>query len=372
MKTNVYTKIINFFKLKTGKVHNETNLDGDFLNYIMKHTVTEMPVNDYSTEIKSPSNIILSNINRLDGYSYVKEKTGRVNIFYNQIKIGYINGQISSLNSVAGINITKDKIKTEKYLKKNNITTTKSVLFKEDAYDFAKVFVEHRNEPLVLKPNNLSGGRGVSINVGISNFDNTWKLAVQACKEQKKEVNILLQNKIEGIESRFLVINNKFYSAILRIPANVIGDGINTIEELINIKNINREKNPYLKRLLIKKDDQTIIVLEAAGKSLKSIPEKNEVIFLRLSSNLTQGGDNVEISHLVNDKMIEIAEESVRAIPGLLCAGVDILFTSFEDSNPHVLEINPSANFRMHHYPWKGVQKNPTETLITSMKELNF
>lgn len=78
----------------------------------------------------------------------------------------------------------------------------------------------------------------------------------------------------------------------------------------------------------IQKNEQTTIILEKQGLNYKSVIPENEIIFLRHSSNLTQGGENIEISNLVSDHLKETAVKSVSANPGLKCADVDLLYTS--------------------------------------------
>lgn len=98
------------------------------------------------------------------------------------------------------------------------------------------MLVDTKTEPVVIKPNKLSGGRRITLDVTTENFDYAWEFAVNACKEQKRNIEILIQDKIEGVESRFLVIDEGFYSAILRIPAYVCGNGLETIDQLIDKK----------------------------------------------------------------------------------------------------------------------------------------
>lgn len=364
---NIFSKFIS--SLVLSKSLDEKLDKEDFLLHILKNIVSEMKENHFENGHAGTLKITKEYLSNTEGYSFEEVKHSKLDIYYKGKFIGSIKGQNPSTNDSSALIISKDKIQTEKLLSAQNILTTKSILFDKDSYDFAKVYIESKNELMVVKPNALSGGRGISLDVTNENFDSAWKFAMDACIEQKKEVEILIQKYVEGVESRFLVIDNKFESAILRVPANVIGDGVHTIDELINIKNKDRFKNPYLKRLLIKKDDCTNLILLSQGKDLNTVTKYGEVSFIRRSSNLTQGGDNIEISHLVSEHMKRLSEESVRAIPGLNTAGVDILYKSFKDEEPLVLEINPAANLRMHHYPWKGEPKTPVYTLIESMRK---
>lgn len=343
-------------------------MNNKFLINLLNELSHTMSINEYEEGFSGTIKIAQAYLENTAGYSYSFETNSKINMYYNNKSIGFIKGQTPSTNNKKSLKISNNKYQTESLLRKKNIQTTKSNIFNQDDYFKAKNFVEKYNEYLVIKPNLLSGGRGITLEVNNNNFEQAWDVAINACIDEKKKTEILVQEQLEGIESRFIVINGEFQSAMLRVPANVIGDGKNTINELIDMKNLERKKNPHLKRLPIKKDYQTVYLLSLQNKNLEYIPKNNEIIFLRQSSNVSQGGDNYEISHLVSKRMIELSELSVQAIPGLNTAGIDILYTSFTDPSPKVLEVNPAANLRMHHYPWKGEPKALVHILIESMK----
>ncbi|MRB24833.1 bifunctional glutamate--cysteine ligase/glutathione synthetase, partial [Bacillus thuringiensis] len=55
----------------------------------------------------------------------------------------------------------------------------------------------------------------------------------------KEDSSVLIEEFINGTEYRFFVLDGKVSAVLLRIPANVIGDGSHTIEELVAQKNLN-------------------------------------------------------------------------------------------------------------------------------------
>lgn len=343
-------------------------MDKKHLLTILKNPeLQSMPINKFDKGFAGTLKIAQAYLENNKDYNFEYETNNKLIMYYKNRNIGYLKGQTPSTNSRESINISKNKFQTEKILQGKNIHTTVSNLYGKDDFDKARDYVENNNKLLVVKPNKLSAGRGITLNVTYNNFKEAWELALNACKEQEKEIEILIQEQFEGIESRFIIINNKFESAMLRVPANISGNGENTIHELIDAKNLLRAGNPHLRRLPIKKDQQTLSILKSQNMTLNTIPKSNEIVLLRHSSNVSQGGDNYEISHIVSDSMKRLSELSVKAIPGLNTAGIDILYTDFNDDYPKVLEVNPGANLRMHHYPWKGNPKYPIHTLIKEM-----
>ena len=337
------------------------------LNSIIIEHFKDLPINKYSTNFQGTLMLAKHHLSKLEGCRSIKASKYAIKMLYNDEIFGSIYGQTPTSNKVKAKQITKDKLATELALRKSGINTTESINFFENQYEEAKDYVSQSDESFVFKPSNLNGGRGITLEVDSNNFDQAWEFALKATKELKKEFNLIIQKYIPGIETRFLVIENKFNSAILRVPANVIGNGTNTIEELIEKKNHEKELNPHLKVLPIKLDERVENNLFKQGYRLESVPSKNEIVYLHFSSNISLGGDSYEISHLINDEMKNIAELTVNSIPGLSTAGVDMIYQSLEDNNPVVLEINPDANLRMHHYPYKGSPKQPVFDLIDSM-----
>lgn len=342
-------------------------MDFKLLNSIIIEYLADLPINKYKTNFQGTLMLANYHLSRLEGCKSIKASKFAIKMKYKDEIFGSIYGQTPTSNKAIAKKITKDKLATELALKEAGINTSNSIGFELNQYEEAKKFIKETKGKYVFKPSNLNGGRGITLNVGSGNFDQAWKFAESATKERNKEFHLIIQEFIPGVETRFLVIEKKFNSAILRVPANVIGNGKNTVKELIDNKNIQRKLNPHLKVLPIKVDRRLLNNLENENLSFDSIPDNNQVVYLHKSSNISLGGDSYEISHLVNDSMIETAESAVKAIPGLNTAGVDIIYRSLNDTNPYVLEINPDANLRMHHYPYKGTPKEPVFDLIDAM-----
>lgn len=54
--------------------------------------------------------------------------------------------------------------------------------------------------------------------------------------------SVILEEYVVGQEYRFYVLEEKVLAVLNRIPANVTGDGVNNLSELIKIKNKERKK----------------------------------------------------------------------------------------------------------------------------------
>lgn len=342
-------------------------MDFNILEKIMKNELKDMKINEFENWFNGTIKLAEHYLYNRKNCSYILKEKNLLEMFYKERLFGSIKSQTPSTNKKEGIRLANNKMEAEKLLKSKGLPTTDSVLFSEKDYDRARILVENSKVPMVIKPYNLNAGRGITLNVDASNFTFAWKYAKQAYEDTKKQFNVLLQPMVAGIEVRMLIIEGKFNSAVLRVPANITGDGKSTIVELIDKKNNSRKLNPHLKMLPIKINDMVLYTLKKKERDLDFVSGKGEVLFLHSSSNISLGGDSIEVSHLVNDSMKKTAELAVKSIPGLETAGVDLLFTSFEDNSPVVLELNPGANLKMHHYPLQGEPKQPVFDMIEDM-----
>jgi cyanophycin synthetase len=81
--------------------------------------------------------------------------------------------------------------------------------------------------PIVLKPLDGNHGKGASINV------TNWEDAVSVWHSPKNTAGASSLKVYYWFDFRILVIDNKLVAAAKRVPAHVIGNGKNSIEELI-------------------------------------------------------------------------------------------------------------------------------------------
>jgi cyanophycin synthetase len=156
-----------------------------------------------------------------------------------------------------------------------------------------------------------------------------------------------------------LVINGELAAVSKRVPGHVVGDGVHTIEQLVDEVNtdprrgIGHEK--VLTRLVF--DHQAETLLEKKGYTRDTVPADGERVFLRSTGNLSTGGTATDMTDMVHPDNAEMAVRAVKAI-GLDVGGVDFLTTditeSYKDVGGAICEINAAPGFRMHMAPSEG------------------
>jgi len=279
----------------------------------------------------------------------------------------YVGGLVrnrSSFVTSKTAEICRQKYNTLVILKENGIPVADGKVFDICRFEEALNWVKKHNRRVVVKPANYEGGKGVTVNVNEVSFPKAWEYCVVALKK-KKDKKILVETYHPGVDIRLLVINKRVICATTRLPANVIGDGVNTIRYLIQRKNQQRLFNPYLREKLIVINDHVKALLKHQLLSLDSIPQKDRVVLLDEVTNVARSAEPVDVTDIISDQLKDLAIRAVQTIPGLDYAGVDVIATSFYSAtNAIVNEINTYNDIRMHYYPVLGKPRDPANYLI--------
>lgn len=280
-----------------------------------------------------------------------------------------IQATIASTTSNIGVEIACDKEETKNLLNQLNIPSPKG----DSAYDEEDLerIIRRIGYPIVIKPINGNHGRGSTMNI------KTWEDAVIALKKSKEVSRwAIVEQYIEGYDYRLLVVNYQFVAAALRKPAAVIGDGVNTIAELVEIINQDPRRGYGHENVLttIKMDDHTLLLLEKFGMHPNTIPQKGEEIFLKSTANLSTGGTATDVTEIVHPYNVFTAERIARIV-GLDICGIDIMSPDISkpmtENRGVVLEVNAAPGFRMHLAPSEGIARNVAEPVVDMLFPAN-
>lgn len=257
--------------------------------------------------------------------------------------------------------ICDDKDLTKQYLEKENVPVPKGQMFGIDTPE--EEIIQYGltlGFPLVVKPTDGNAGRGVFANI---TNEEDFREIVPYVREDLGFDNIIVETYVEGEEFRIYVIEDRVLGAMNRRPAFITGDGIHTIRELIHQKNADRKRNPHLTSRLIKIDLEIETMLEQQGYELSSIPEENEIVYLRQKSNLSQGGEAVDVTEQLTPEIEKIAIDAGKAIPGLTHYGVDMI-VSDDRKKGVILEVNTRPGLGGHLFPGQGESRDFAKEII--------
>lgn len=265
------------------------------------------------------------------------------------------------LTDVDTMRICRNKDETKEYLIKSKVPTPEGDRFTRDIPNEDIInYANKKGYPLVIKPVDGTGGKGVI--AGIKTED-SFKKSLSYVRDKLGYRDVIVEDYFEGEDYRVYVVDKEVIAITKRIPANVIGDGKKTIENLISEKNKARKNNPILSSSLIKIDQELHQMLKQKKYTLDTIPSENEIVYLKSKNNISAGGDPIDITDEVSEEIKQIAIDGVKAIPNLPNAGVDLM-VNLEKNTATVIEINTQASIRTHLFPMSGTARDVPKKII--------
>lgn len=202
----------------------------------LKHIETSIPEEAYGYPVSMYS-VALEGWRR--GLSLSFRNNFRVKAVTPYILSGYgkeieFTGTRSNLVKRKAINICCNKEITKQYLLNSGVMTPNGEVFDQQTNNTTIVtYANDLGYPVVLKPTNESGGKGV-----IANITNESKLknALTYVRSELGHSKVMLEKYVDGQDYRIYVIGDKAVGAFYRTPANVVGDGKHTIKQLFQLK----------------------------------------------------------------------------------------------------------------------------------------
>lgn len=300
--------------------------------------------------IDREDNFIL--LNKGGHYEYVKQATK------------------TSLDSYITFLIMENKIVTKKVLERHGIRVPKGKAYNHlnDALNDFELF---QGKPIVIKPKSTNFGIGITIFTTDYSKEDYYKAFEMAFKHDQ---TVLLEEFLTGKEYRFLVMGDEVVGVLHRVPANVVGDGIQTIEGLVIEKNEDPLRGRGYKTPLefIVLGEVEEMFLKNQGIKRTYIPKHGEMVYLRENSNISTGGDSIDFTDEIPESYKEVAIRSAKAAGAVFC-GVDMVIDNINEeatsTNYGIIEINFNPAIHIHCYPYKGKNRKADEKILDLLFE---
>lgn len=261
--------------------------------------------------------------------------------------------------------IMENKEVTKLILREKGINVPAGIKVKSAAEAMAH-YQEFRGKDIVVKPKSSNFGIGIVIHKNLQ-CENCYRKAV--INAFSHDTSVLIEEFVAGKEYRFLVIGDEVVGILHRVPANVVGDGVHTVEELVAEKNQNplRGKGYVTPLEKLRLDKTEIAFLSAQYKSIKTIPEVGETLYLRENSNISTGGDSIDFSDEIIDDYKSIAVKAAQAVGARIC-GADIIIQDIhkkpDNQNYSIIELNFNPALHIHNYPFVGENRHVDEKVL--------
>lgn len=233
----------------------------------------------------------------------------------------------------------------------------------EDAWEAA----EEIGVPVVVKPQDGNQGRGVTTN--LSTKDQVVRAYEIAYEESS---SVIVEKYIPGCDYRLLVIGGKLVAAARREPANVIGDGLHSIQQLIDVVNQDPRRGEHHGTVLSKIhiNDAAMVVLKEQGFVPESVAAAGQRVLIRRNANLSTGGTAVDVTDKVHPDWVARGVEAARMV-GLDVAGIDVVAIDIAEpcvpGTGAIVEVNAAPGLRMHLAPSDGQPRPVGEAIIGTL-----
>ncbi len=300
-------------------------------------------------------------------------------------QIIYKNGVVRSLrmysldlNHIASSDIARDKDYAKFFMKNRGYPIAEGKTFFEDSWanivkskrtiSTVSSYAEKLGYPLIIKPNSRSQGSGVSL------VHNVKELKTGLIDIFRGDKVAIVERYLPGKDYRVVVLDKEIISAYERVPLSIVGDGKNSISNLLKIKQ--KLFNKLKRDTKINFNDSRIkLKLKKQKLSLESILPRGEQVFLLDNANLSTGGDSVDVTKGIHVDFKKIAINLTRDM-GLRIAGVDIMVTkgditkNLKDCSYYIIEINAAPG--LDHYVTTGSKqrKNVEAMYLKVLKAL--
>ncbi|NLZ12413.1 MAG: cyanophycin synthetase, partial [Alcaligenaceae bacterium] len=222
--------------------------------------------------------------------------------------------------------------------------------------------------PVVVKPRDGNQGKGVAVNLQSREAVlEAFEVASAICDD------VIVERYFPGHDFRLLVVGNQLVAAARRDPPQVIGDGVHTVAQLVDVVNADpaRGEGHGTSLTRIRIDDEIArSTLARQGYTADSIPDNGVLVALRSNANLSTGGSATDVTDQVHPELAEVAVAAARMV-GLDICGIDLVaqnvFEPLTKDNGCIVEVNAAPGLRMHLAPSFGKPRLVGEAIVDHM-----
>ncbi len=227
----------------------------------------------------------------------------------------------------------------------------------------AREIYRHGKAPFIAKPR--LGSRGRHTSTYLMTEDETvrgFKIA------QRLGLFVIVEEQLVGSVYRGTYVNGEVVGILRGDPARITGDGVNTIDKLIELKN--KSKHPQVKDVVV-----TPMIKEFIGRqslTVESILEQGKTIDLSEKIGINYGGFAAEILPETHPKILDYIKRAGDALNAPV-VGFDFIIpdvTKDPDTQRWgIIEANSLPFINLHHFPIEGTPINVAAKVWDLWKE---
>lgn len=282
----------------------------------------------------------------------------------NLVQLGYGAGQRriwtaeTDRTSAIGESVSRNKDLTKSLLQACGVPVPEGELV--DSVDAAWEAALSIGLPVVIKPIDGNHGRGVFTNLMTrAEIETAYAVAVD------EGSGVVVERFITGDEHRLLVVGGRMVAAARGDAATVVGDGVNTIEALIELQlnsdpRRGRDEDHPLNPIRL----DSAARLELARRHLdgKSVPEQGDRVLIQRNGNVS-----IDVTDAVHPSVAAAVALAARIV-GLDIAGVDLVAEDIskplEVQRGAIVEVNAGPGLLMHLKPAAGTPRPVGQAIV--------
>ena len=245
---------------------------------------------------------------------------------------------LSDLTSAISMSLCQDKRLTHSVLSNAGLNMPTQQL--AGTADDNLAFLEQHMR-VVVKP--VDGEQGNGVAVDLDSIEQVQQ-AIEAARAFDSRV--LLESFHEGLDLRILVIGFEVVAAALRRPAQVMGDGLHSVHQLIEAQSRRRQAATEGESR-IPLDAETLRSVRAAGYEYDSIVPAGQLLAVRRTANLHTGGCLEDVTDMLHPALADAAVRAARALD-IPVVGLDLMVPAADQPEYVFIEANERAGLANH------------------------
>jgi GNAT-family acetyltransferase (TIGR03103 family) len=246
---------------------------------------------------------------------------------------------LSEMTSGVAMSICDDKAVTRRVVDRAGLVVPEQMTAEGD--EQALVAFLERHGRVVVKP--ARGEQGRAVAVGLSTLEEVQR-AIAAAREVCDRV--LIEACFEGEDLRLVVIDFKLVAAAIRRPPHVIGDGRQTVRQLIETLS-RRRVAATGGESTIPVDAETERCLQMSDLTLDVVLEEGRDVVVRKAANLHTGGSIHDVTAIVHPRLVDAAIKAARAID-IPVVGIDFMVKAPTEPDYVFIEANERPGLANH------------------------
>jgi GNAT-family acetyltransferase (TIGR03103 family) len=192
-----------------------------------------------------------------------------------------------------------------------------------------------------VKPARGEQGRGVAVD--LESMESVEQAIEIAATQSDK---VLVEAFHKGDDLRLIVIGYKLVAAAIRRPAEVVGNGRDTVRALIE-RQSRRRAAATGGESRIPLDVETERCVAKAGYKMDDVPPEGACFPVRKAANLHTGGTIHDVTEHVHPRLVDAAIRVARAI-GIPVVGVDFIVQHPSEPDYVFIEANERPGLANH------------------------